>query len=275
MFAQLLLRHSLAAQSATLLAVSSPLNDYNISFDARERVMVLARSKADFKEAAIYISQRAGKSWTRPARISFSDARYNDSDPWLTPDGRTLYFISDRPAPGREEGRKDYDIWRSHRSGPSWSAPEHLGPEINGRGQELGPELHGGWLYFASARRSGLGGLDIYRAEAAGRRFKPAALMPGPFNSASSDSDFTLSPDGSAAMFWRTIGENGTIHIAYRGAAGWSEAQPLGDAINLGPFNFTPSFTRDGRRIRFASTRERPGQPSGYADLFESELPKR
>lgn len=261
--------------SAPVAAVNSALNDYNLSVDAAERIMVFARSEADFRKARIYVAGRSKGAWDRPRPIGFSDDRYADSDPWLTPDGNTLYFISDRPAASREAGRTDYDIWRSTRTVEGWSAPEHLGPEVNGRGQELGPELHGDTLYFGSARRGGVGGLDIYRARAAGPKFEPAGLLDGPFNSAASDSDFTLSTDGTAAMFWRSTGERADIHIAYRRRDGWSDPVPLPAAINIGPFNFTPSFASNSRRIRYASTRERAGQARGLADIYEAQLPPR
>ena len=266
---------SLAMAAATLVdSVSSPLNDYNLSVDARGRTMVFARSEADFRNARIFIATRSGQARGEAAPIGFSDPRWSDSDPWLTPDGNTLYFISTRPAEGREAGRADYDVWRSSRTATGWSAPEHLGPEVNGRGQELGPELHHGILYFSSARRSGRGGLDIYAARASGPGFGPAALVDGPFNSAASDSDFTLSRDGRAALFWRSgEGGTGTIHVARRSAAGWSEPEPLSAAINHGPFNFTPSFSRDGRSITYASTRARDGQLAGLADVYRAALP--
>ena len=275
MIAMLVAAAAMQQAAVPIGSVSSALNDYNLSFDATERVMVFARSEADFKGAQIFIAKRGGQGWSEPAPISFSDPRYADSDPWLTPDGGTLYFISDRPAAGREEGRADYDIWRSTRTAKGWSAPEHLGQAVNSRGQELGPELHKGVLYFSSARRSGAGGLDIYRSKADGPEFEQATLLDGPFNSAASESDFTLSPDGGAAMFWRSIGEIGTIHISYRNAGGWSVPTPLPENINAGAFNFTPSFSGDGRRMRFASTLERRGQPSGLADIYEAELPPR
>jgi hypothetical protein len=108
-----------------------------------------------------------------------------------------------------------------------------------------------------------------------GQSFAQATLLEEPFNSASNDSDFTLSPDGNKAMFWRSIGEVATIHIAYRVGRGWSVPKPLPAEINLGPFNFTPSFGNSGRTIRYATTLERPGQPSGMADIQESPLPAR
>lgn len=255
--------------------LASPLNDYNPSLDAAEQVMVFARSEAEFRNARIYIAELTPDGWSAPAPIAFTDARYADSDPWLTPDGQTLYFISDRPAPGRAEGRRDYDIWRARRTGAGWSAPERLGDSVNSAGQELGPELHGGVLTFSSARRSGMGGLDIYQAAQTGDGFGQAALLPGPFNTAASESDFTISPDGKAALFWRSEGARGIIHIAYREGEVWSDPRPLPDSVNIGPFNFTPAFSRDGARIRFATTIERPGQEPGLADIREAVLPAR
>ena len=255
-------------------SVSSPLNDYNLSYDRNEQRMVFARSEAEFRKARIFVAERTGQGWSAPMPIAFSDDRYADSDPWLTPDGETLYFISDRPATGRAEGRRDYDLWRSRRSGDGWSVPEHLGPQVNSPGQELGPELHGGALHFASTRAGGAGGLDIYRAEADGADFREARPIAGPFNTAGSESDFTLSGDGRTALFWRSIDGRGTIHIAYRDEAGWSEPEALDESINLGPFNFTPSFSPDGRQLVYASTAPREGQESGLADIYQAPLPR-
>ena len=255
------------AASMSVADVFSPLNDYNLS--EAGRIRVFARSEAEFRNARILVSERRGRGWSEPRPIAFTDPRFSDSDPWLTPDGRTLYFISDRPAEGRAAGARDYDVWRARRTARGWSAPERLGPEVNSAGMELGPELHGGTLYFSSARRSGRGGLDIYAAATRGAGFAPAALLDGPFNGAASDSDFTLSRDGRTALFWRSgDGGTGRLHIARRGPSGWSEPAPLPAAINRGAFNFTPSFARDGRSITYAST-----GPDGLADIYRAPLP--
>jgi hypothetical protein len=76
-------------------------------------------------------------------------------------------------------------------------------------------------------------------------------------------------------MFWRSAGERGIIHIAYRYERAWTTPVPLPADINAGPFNFTPSFSRDGKIVRYASTIERAGQPAGLADIYESRLPQR
>lgn len=252
--------------------VSSPRNDYNPSFDRAERLRVFARSEADFADAKIYISESRRGRWSEPRPISFSDPRYSDSDPWLTPDGSTLYFASDRPTAARP-GKKDLDLWRSRRDRAGlWSAPEHLGEEVNGAGPELGPEFHDGILYFSAVRKAGKGGLDIYAAREGGGAFGAAAPIAGPFNTATSESDFTLSADGRRAVFWRMVGDKGVLHTAVRTRTGWSEPAPLPASVNIGPFNFTPAFTRDGKSLRFASTRSRSGQAEGLADIYVVKL---
>jgi hypothetical protein len=251
---------------------SSELSDYNLSVDDAGRFAVFARSEAEFARAAIFYSERRDGRWTTPRRIEFSNPAWADSDPWLTPDGRTVYFISSRPAPGRDAERQDYDVWRVHRTRRGWSEPEHLGPEINGRGQELGPELHGKTLYFSAARRSGLGGLDIYQARMKGGAFEPARLVEGPFNTSESESDFTLSRDGRIALFWRMTDDKGMLHIAQLSAKGWSEPTVLSPRINVGRFNFTPSFTGREDEIWFASIPEGPDAQPGMADIFSVRL---
>jgi Tol biopolymer transport system component len=260
------------AAPVELANVSSPKNDYNPSFDRAERILVFARSEAEFQKARIFISQKAGGRWTKPATISFTDERYSDTDPWLTPDGRTLYFISNRPTP-TDAAKKDIDIWRSRPTATGWSAPEHLGDVVNSKGPELGVEFHGDTLYFASVRKGGQGGLDIYSSKLGPNGFEAPQPLGAPFNSAESDSDFTISPDGRRAAFWRGSGATGAIHVARRTASGWSAPARLPDSINRGPFNFTPSFSRDGRKLWFASTAPREGQEPGLADIYVATLP--
>lgn len=270
----------LAAVAATALAgpaemvaeVSSLQNDYNLSYDRAESLLVFARSEADFANAKIYLSEKRRGRWSQPRPISFSDPRYSDTDPWLTPRGDMLYFASNR-SPDGGPARKDLDLWRSRRDRAGlWSIPEPLGPAVNGPGPELGPEFHDGTLYFSSARKGGKGGLDIYAAREGADGFEAAMPLAGPFNTATSESDFTLGPDGRRAVFWRMVGAKGVLHTAVRTGAGWSQPAPLPERVNIGPFNFTPSFSRDGRSLRFASTRARAGQPEGMADIYVVKL---
>ena len=234
--------------------VSTSSNEYNLSMDASHSTLVFARSEADFSNAHIWIAKREGQGWSVPAQVGFSDARYSDSDPWLAPDGRTLYFVSNRPLRG-EQPRNNLDIWRVSRRDDGFGSPEHLGA-INSEAQELGPEVHDGWLYFNSGRKGGPADLSIYRV-----RLDSASApepLPPPFNDGAAQGDFTLSPDGTVAIFWseRDGSQDADLFAVRRKGSEWSKPVRLPSPVNASGFDFTPAFSHDGRELRFASMRK-------------------
>jgi hypothetical protein len=231
-------------------------NDYNVGTDAAQKLLVFARSQPDFKDAHIWLARRDGKTWTRPQQVPFTDPRYSDSDPWLTPDGRTLYFISNRPLQG-EAPRKDLELWRVAVHADGFGAPEHLAM-LGSEGQELGPELHRGWLYFNSTRAGGPARMSIWRARAIGAGFGQPEALPAPFNEGAVQGDFTLSPDGNTAVFWSQRGEvkDPDLFAARRTPRGWSAAVRLPAPVNAPGMDFTPAFSPNGQRLHLASMRK-------------------
>lgn len=256
----------------TRAGASSALNDYNFNISADGRTLVFARSKANFGEARIMIADRdRDGNWAAAMPISFSDERYKDSDPWLTPDGNTLYFVSNRPTSARPD-KKDTDIWRARRKDGVWQAPEHLGDAVNGPSVELGPEVHGDRIYFNSNRG---GNLDIYAAPIGiDGSVGTAELLPAPINSPAQEGDFTLTSDGQVALFWSLRDGNGKLYALRRVGDGWGPAVVLPDTINKGDFQFTPQIMMDrtGPSLAFASTAERSGQDKGMADIYTVPL---
>jgi hypothetical protein len=268
----LLLAAAPAAPVVMLLPdrVSGPANDYNWSEDDSGRA-VFGRSEANFAKARIWTLHRTRQGWSQPQPAAFTDPRWRDSDPWLTPDGRWLYFISDRPAPGRAEDRRDLDLWRVRRIANGWGVPEALSA-LNTPGEELGPELHGGVLYFASTRKGGPGRLDLYRARQQGAGFAAAEPLPEPLNSKDSEGDLTFSRDGRTAIFWRETSGRLLLYRSDRRGEKWTDPAPLDASVNIGDFNFTPAISRDGKQLRFASTARREGQAPGLADLYQAAI---
>lgn len=111
----------------------------------------------------ILSSNVSGGDWSEPkVELEALGDSISTAHPAISPDGLTLYFVSDMPG-----GLGENDIWKVTRSseGGSWGSPVNLGEEINTPGNELYPFVHSdGTLYFSSDSRVGLGGLDIYKA---------------------------------------------------------------------------------------------------------------
>jgi outer membrane protein OmpA-like peptidoglycan-associated protein/tetratricopeptide (TPR) repeat protein len=86
----------------------------------------------------------------------------NEDSPFITPDGSYLYFSS--------KGHNSiggYDIFRSKiNSDGTFEKPENLGIPINSGADDIFYVLtkKGNVAYFASSRKDGLGGMDIYKA---------------------------------------------------------------------------------------------------------------
>jgi len=54
--------------------------------------------------------------WSQPELLSFCD-EYMYLEPFLSYDGKRLYFVSDRPIIDSVKVKKDFDIWYVKRNG--------------------------------------------------------------------------------------------------------------------------------------------------------------
>ncbi|OYT16245.1 MAG: hypothetical protein B7C24_08755 [Bacteroidetes bacterium 4572_77] len=83
-----------------------------------------------------------------------------ESQPTVTSDGNTIYFVSNR-----EGGLGGYDIYQiDKQEDGQWSEPKNMGAPINSPGHEKSPFIHtdSQTLYFSSDGHKGLGGFDIF-----------------------------------------------------------------------------------------------------------------
>lgn len=153
----------------------------------------------------IYISKWEGSEWSKPFNIG---APINtsgwESQPSISADGRTLYFVSTRNG-----GRGGYDIWKSDlMQEGSWSVPVNLGPDINTEYDEQSPFIHPDdqTLYFSSNGWPGLGNKDLFithKKTTEGKKVtweKPQNLG-YPINTLGEESGLSVSNNGSLAFF--------------------------------------------------------------------------
>lgn len=149
----------------------------------------------------IYVSHREGKDWGEPYNVGKPvNSEYWESQPAISPDGRTLYFISNRPG-----GAGGYDIWKSTITDDAkWGPAVNLGPDINTAYDENTPFLHvdGKTLYFSSDGWPGFGNKDIYysRMDDSGKWQKPINIG-YPINSFDDESGLVVSADGNFGLF--------------------------------------------------------------------------
>ncbi|MEM7657063.1 MAG: tetratricopeptide repeat protein, partial [Bacteroidota bacterium] len=122
----------------------------------------------------------------------------DDRQPFVTRDGRTMFFVSDRPG-----GEGGFDIWFSRKVGAGWSPPQNAGTAVNTAFDEATPFLNeaGSTLYFASEGLGGFGGYDLYFAEGEIGEFGEPVNVGAPINSTFNDFGGIWMDDDSLVYF--------------------------------------------------------------------------
>lgn len=148
----------------------------------------------------IFLSHKNSTDWDKPFNLGEPiNTPGWESQPSISADGRTLYFVS-----LRKGGYGGYDIWKSRLTDKGWSEPENLGPNINTPYDEQSPFIHPDdqTLYFNSNGWPGLGGKDLFlsRKDQNGKWQKPENLG-YPINSGGDENGLTLTANGSYAFF--------------------------------------------------------------------------
>ncbi len=226
--------------------------ELNAVFSPRSRILMFSR-RVDGVFMMYFSSIGADGLWQAPrlAGPSKTYPGHSDVDMVFSPDGRWVYFISDRPLPGYSLDR--YNIWRSRITKFGLATPEPLGAHINGPDHELYPMMVAdGSLYFSSERDDSLGGRDSYRAQFADGQFEdPVNIGPG-VNSTAQEGDIYVSPDEQYIIHVsadRPDSLGGSdLYVSFRQEDGsWGQGIHMGPTINSKETDYCPMVTPDGK----------------------------
>lgn len=133
----------------------------SISSDGRSMYFTACDRNDGQGRCDIYYSTYDGARWAPGVNLgSPVNSVYWESQPSISPNGRMLFFVSNRPG-----GIGGMDIWYSVRgSDGKWGKPVNPGKTINTSGDEFSPFIYfnSRTLYFSSNGRPSFGGHDIY-----------------------------------------------------------------------------------------------------------------
>jgi outer membrane protein OmpA-like peptidoglycan-associated protein len=219
-----------------------------------------------FPNEDIFVSLfKDGKWQPRKPLGSAVNTDYQEGAHSISPDGRYLFFASDRPQGNR--GR--FDIYMARRIGNEWKNPVNLGPPINTFNWESQPVITADSRAMLFVRKSndGFGGSDIYISyiQPDGKFGEPQNLGPV-INTPGDEQRPYLHPDGKTLYFSSTghIGMGGAdVYMSRLGDDGnWSTPVNLGYPINSPGDEYGIYVSADGKTAYFSSDR-----PGGFGDM--------
>lgn len=152
----------------------------------------------------LFVTKKIGSNWTNPANLPGDVNSYHwETQPSLSADGKTLYFI--RGLRGKGVDQRNSDIYVSVLNAQGkWGPAERLPDVINTPFAEESVCIHpdGKTLYFASRGHAGMGGSDIFvsQKDANGNWSKPKNLG-YPINSKFDENSLIVSAEGNLAFF--------------------------------------------------------------------------
>jgi OOP family OmpA-OmpF porin len=172
-----------------------------ISADGRKLIFTSCVGREGFGSCDLFESRKNGEQWSEPRNLGAGvNSPEWESQPSLSADGRTLYFVSDRRG-----GLGRRDIWVSTLNDKGvWTKAKNAGAPINTVYDEISPFIHvnNRTLYFASNGLTGFGGYDIFFTEkdSAFTWTKPQN-MGSPINNHEDQFSFFVTADGKKGYY--------------------------------------------------------------------------
>ena len=196
--------------------------------------------------------------------------RNYEGEPFITPDGNTMYFTVVLPPPTNEIWQAN--IYRVYRIANGWSSPELLDTIINSKASEWHiSSTNNHVFYFTSEREEMTSALhgDIYRIELMNDKFVNRTKLPYPINTQYNDSDPLIAPDESFLIFHSDrpggFGEH-DLYISFNKNGKWTDPKNMGKDINTAGWEMAPTLTPDGKY--FLYTRRKAMVTSEPAQIY-------
>lgn len=215
-------------------------------------------------------------------RLAPFSGTWNDSEPHVSPDGRRLYFVSNRPVqPGGDSlvatrGRTTFpgaNLWFVERTREGWGDPVHIGGEIARVPMAYNPSITAsGNLYFSAHREYAGAGFQIYRATPEGEGWSAPVQIALGKGTQANHMDPAIDPRERFMLFAGDEGDSigaADIYIVFRTSdGGWGAPIRLPGEVNSRFLENAPSLGRAFGEVYVTSMRPAPSRfPRKDADL--------
>lgn len=201
-------------------------------------------------KSSLFFVHQTNAGWSEPRLAPFS-GNDNDIEPYIQPDGKKMFFVSERPIKPNQKNQFRFNMWQMTQTDSGWSSPVPLGAPINGFGSVTFPSMtKSGTLYFS--RLNDDGSEYIYCSRSVNGQFSEPERLPSSINISDAQYNAVISPDEDFIVLPIAKDKKTRYCVSFRDANGnWGALKDLGDAINQGHGGWSPSFSPDGKYFFF------------------------
>lgn len=204
----------------------------------------------------IYQSEFLNGTWSEPKIAPFS-IHDSDSSPFISVDGKELFFTSKRPIDGVDS--KSSNVWKVQLKGPK-KGKTTLVSNVNSNKNEYSPSVDSNRnFYFGSYQEGGEGSGDLWCSEYSDGNYAKPINLGSNVNTPNGEWGSCISPDGKILVFENSgNSENysyaGDLYISKKVDDTWQKPLHLSHPINSIGSDLTPKIHKD--KLYFSSNRE-------------------
>ncbi len=227
--------------------------DFSGTFSPDFTEYYFTRRASGSEENRILCSKKQNGQWTAPQAADFAVDAF-EFDPYITPEGNTLYFSSERKA----EEHSGINIWKLEKKQGTWSKAELFNSKISDEFAAYITSTEKGKLYF-----TGNGG--IHYANLLNGKYEKPNRCGNAINYLERPAHPYIAPDESYLIFdaqslvnYRRKSE---LYISFKGTDGkWTKAVKMNEKINHPDFEQNcPSVSPDGKYLFFCRFKDEEG----------------
>ena len=267
--------------------VSTVFQETSASFTPDGKTVYFTRSDIQFADNTILESHFQNNRWSQPEVASFSGI-WRDSEPNVSPDGKKLFYVSNRPISGDKpltdpfNGRitPGANIWYVEKKGNDWGEPVHLEGAINAVPRVFNPSITKSCvLYFSAFLPDGGGKNQVYRSVPVNGIYGAPELL------SFSDSQWNnMDPSVDSEERFMVFASNrpsavansNDIFIVFQKDGKWGEPVSLGETVNSPALENAPSLAPDGKTLYLTSNRPNlsifPKKKENFVDVTKRLL---
>lgn len=247
--------------------INTAFSEYGpvISLDKRKLFFTSKKLRSDSSNALfndesdernfedVYVSENVNGQWQQPSLLPFCLPDENEHALAISPDGNILYVSKDNEGFGK-------DIFKSQLIGGQWSAFAPYTLNINSKFNETGFSVSAdnSTIYFASDRKGGLGGMDIYFVKKSGAEWEDPQNMGPAINTSSDEINPFIHPDGKTLYFSsngnNSMGGFDVFYSTFENNVSWTMPQNVGYPVNSTGDDYYLQVTADGKSAYLSSS---------------------